>query len=170
MLKVLVTSIFVGFLFVYFANAQEVKFTRQKALKNLKSCSVSLRDSRCKTNSVEDDAGFLIKLYERGDKALLTHLLYAGLRSDGALSAVLGDFYSNVLEKDPKSFLLAISDRTKKEQIYLTRLTVGGDGSGSPNNWINEMRAKLIQISKKKNNKLSKVAKVCADELKKLTT
>src|SRR5215213_9559126 len=64
--------------------------SRGTALSSLKDCATRPITLDCNEGTAE----YLIALYKRGDKQLLKPLLDAGTTSDGALSAVLGDFYS----------------------------------------------------------------------------
>src|SRR6266550_4498884 len=80
---------------------------RKSALNKPKGCTQSRSSKGCN----EDTAEYLIGLYKRGDKALLSPLLDAGLVSDGALSESLGSFYGELLWKEPRELLRALNPR-----------------------------------------------------------
>lgn len=95
---------FLGFFLAIFAQSDfyaQIPTNREDGLRMLKGCSTRPVTQNCN----EDTAGYLVGLYEHGDRSLLRPLLDAGLRSDGALSELLGDFYSDVLSARPRSFL-----------------------------------------------------------------
>ena len=116
--------------------------TRARALAQLKGCSNRPVALGCDENT----AIYLIRLYQRGDSSLLHPLLDAGRRSDGALSAALADFYSEVLWKSPERFLRALATRPPKEQYDLARLAGGTDGSGMPDKMLEDVRKSLKRV------------------------
>jgi hypothetical protein len=136
--------------------------TRSIALRTLKGCATRPITLGCS----EDTAGVLIKLYERGDKALLKPLLEAGLTSDGALAEILGDFYSDVLWKNPREFLELLKLHSKKEQQSLSRLAATTDGSGMAGDMLRDVRRKLSQI-RSQHGRLAPVARICLIEVNK---
>src|SRR5215471_11757396 len=99
---------------------------RATALRTLKGCATRPITLGCS----EDTAGYLIGLYDHGDHSLLPPLLNAGLHSDGALSEILGDFYSNVLSNKPRAFLSAVRSRPVNQQRHLCWLAGDTDGGG----------------------------------------
>lgn len=137
---------------------------RKKALAMLKGCSRSLSSEGCN----EDTAGYLIGLYKRGDKGLLSALLDAGLVSDGALSESLGSFYGELLWKEPDELLKALVSRPKKEQHKLASSAAAMDGSGMPKDMLREVKSKLSKIAGQKHSRLSPVARLCLSELNKV--
>ena len=82
------------------ARAQSSPRDRAAALRTLKGCATRPITLGCS----EETAAYLIGLHDRGDHNLLKPLLDAGVSSDGALAEILGDFYSNVLSKNPRAF------------------------------------------------------------------
>jgi len=136
--------------------------TRSTALRTLKGCATRPITLGCS----EDTAGYLIKLYEHGDKSLLKPLLDAGLTSDGALAEILGDFYSNVLWKNPREFLERLKLRSKNEQLGLSRLAATTDGSGMGGDMLRDVRRNLRQIESQR-GRLGPVARICLREVNK---
>ena len=148
-------------LFLAFANAQNEKQTKRSALSRLNKCAIEFSGKNCN----ENDAQFLIDLYFRGEKDLLKPLLNAGLKSDGALTEILGTFYADILNTETKSFLFALSEKTKVEQIEISKRTVWADGSGNSIEWEARIKKKLTTIIRSNDKKLSPVAKVVAEQL-----
>ncbi|MGB7621861.1 MAG: hypothetical protein WBN92_05880 [Terriglobia bacterium] len=135
--------------------------SRARALSTLKGCATRPITLGCS----EDTADYLIKLYNHGDKALLKPLLDAGLTSDGALAETLGDFYSNVLWKNPRDFLEALKLRSRKDQHSLCQLAGVTDGGGMPDNMLRDVRHTLSQIASQHQHRLASVARVCLVEV-----
>ena len=130
---------------------------RAAALRTLKGCATRPITLGCS----EDTAGYLIGLYDRGDRSLLKPLLAAGASSDGALSEILGDFYSNVLSKNPRAFLAAARSQPRKQRGHLCWMAGVTDGSGMGTRELRDVRHSLRVISSQRNDPLSSVAHVC---------
>jgi len=130
---------------------------RATALRTLKGCSTRPITLGCS----EDTAGYLIGLYDQGDRALLSPLLNAGPSSDGALAEILGDFYSNVLSKNPRAFLSAIRSRALKQQRHLCWMAGATDGGGMGTKMLRDVRHSLRVISSRRSDPLSSVARTC---------
>jgi hypothetical protein len=137
--------------------AAQTPANRAAALRTLKGCATQPITLGCS----EDTAGYLIGLYDRGDDALLRPLLDAGIHSDGALSEMLGDFYSNVLSKNTRSFLSSLRSRPVKQQAHLCWMAGDTDGSGMGTEMLRDVRHSLRVISSRRNDALSSVARVC---------
>lgn len=137
------------------------RLTRRTALSRIKKCSVKLSAFNCDENNAE----LLISLYNKGNKALLNPLLDANRKSDGALSALLGTFYADVLQKQTVDFLSALKKRNKKEQIDLAKSAIRADGGGNLESWTIDTKKRLRRYTSNKNNKLYSVAKICLKEM-----
>ena len=137
------------------------RMIRAEALRVLKGCANRPITLGCS----EDTAGYLIDLYEHGDHLLLKPLLDAGLSSDGALTEILGTFYSDVLWKHPRAFLGSLSSRPSKQQRRLCNVTGGTDGSGMPPGALKDVRRTLARIMSQDQDRLSRVARICLSEV-----
>ena len=129
---------------------------RADALRTLNGCANRPITLGCS----EDTAGYLIGLYHRGDRALLRPLLQAGVHSDGALSEILGEFYSDVLSKKPRTFLSAVRSRPLRQQGHLCWMAGVTDGGGMGPE-IRDVRHSLRAISSQRDDALSSVARIC---------
>lgn len=78
----------------------------------------------------EDTADLLIKLRKQGHKGILRPLLEGWRYSDGALAEILGDFYGESLERNPKEFVTTLTRFPPKDQKGICELAGGGDGGG----------------------------------------
>ena len=143
-------------------NAQQASKpkSRAAALTTLKGCTTRPITLGCS----EDTAAYLIELYQRGDKSLLNPLLEAGLTSDGALSEILGDFYSDVLWKNPREFLQGLKSRSKKDQQSLSWLAAATDGSGMSDDMLRDIQRNLRRIASQP-GQLTSVASICLREV-----
>jgi len=137
--------------------AAQTPANRADALRTLKGCATQPITLGCS----EDTAGYLIGLYDHGDHVLLRPLLDAGVHSDGALSEMLGDFYSNVLSKNTRSFLSSLRSRPVKQQAHLCWMAGVTDGGGMATEMLRDVRHSLRVISSRRNDALSPVARVC---------
>jgi hypothetical protein len=79
----------------------------------------------------ENSAVYMVTLYRNGHRELLGPLIQAGVRSDGALSEVLGLFYQKVLLEDPRSFIREIERFPTPIQRRECFDAGTGDGSGT---------------------------------------
>jgi len=137
--------------------AAQTPVNRADALRILKGCATRPITLGCS----EDTAGYLIGLYDHGDRALLRPLLDAGIRSDAALSEMLGDFYSNVLSKNPRTFLSSLRSRSSKQQRHLCWMASNTDGSRMGTDMLDHVRRSLRVISSRRNDPLSSIARSC---------
>jgi hypothetical protein len=78
----------------------------------------------------EDTAEFLIRLYELGHSDVLQPLVAAGVRSDGAMSELLGVFYGSVLKNHAGQFVQTAKRLSPAEQESVCELAAVGDGGG----------------------------------------
>jgi hypothetical protein len=143
------------------ARAQNPPRDRAAALRTLKGCATRPITLGCN----EDTAAYLIGLHDRGDHNLLKPLLDAGVSSDGALAEILGDFYSNVLSRNPRPFLASVRLRPSKEQHHLCWMAGGTDGSGMPKDMLRDVQRSLRRISSHRQDRLSSVANICLTEV-----
>ena len=148
---------------VSYAQTRERAKSRSEALIVLRGCATRPITLGCD----EDTAGYLIKLYERGDKTLLKPLMQAGLSSDGALAEILGDFYSNVLWKNPREFLTALRSHPQSEQKSLSWLAAATDGSGMGGQMLRDIRRNLRRIGFE-SGPLAPVARICLRQVEKV--
>ena len=152
---------FFGFLLVFFSVnpnlCAQTPANRAAALRRLNGCAARPITLGCS----EDTAGYLIGLYDRGDHSLLRPLLDAGRSSDGALAEILGDFYSNVLSKNPRAFLASVRSRPTKQQNHLCWMAGVTDGSGMGTQMLRDVRQSLRVISSRRTDPLSAVARNC---------
>ena len=138
----------------------QIPTSRAEGLKMLRGCATRPTTLNCN----EDTAGYLIKLYNRGDRGLLRPLLEAGLTSDGALSEVLGDFYSEVLAKRPRSFLSSLRLRSQGQQTHFCWMAGLADGGGLNAATLRRVRSSLRAFSSS-NDGLAPIARVCLMEV-----
>jgi hypothetical protein len=152
---------FFGFLLVFLLVkpnlCAQTPANRAAALRTLKGCSARPMTLGCS----EDTARYLIGLYDRGDHSLLRPLLDAGRSSDGALAEIVGDFYSNVLSKNPRGFLASVRSRPPKQQHRLCWMPGVTDGRGMGTQMLRDVRHSLRVISSRRNDPLSSVARIC---------
>lgn len=141
--------------------AQSTPKNRADALRMLQGCATRPITLDCN----EDTAGYLIGLYDRGDRALLRPLLDAGPTSDGALSEILGDFFSGVLSKTPRAFLAAVRSRPLVKQRHLCWMAGVADGGGMSMEVLRDVRHSLQVISTRRNDRLSSVARTCLENV-----
>jgi hypothetical protein len=114
----------------------------------------------------EDTAAHAIRLYKKGDRGFLKPLLDLGLKSDGALAEILGDFYSEILWKRPALFLNSLRFRVRKEQKELAWMAGAADGSGMSDKMLHDVRGSLNKISTSRSN-LSLLARFCLSQVNK---
>lgn len=122
------------------------RYTRATAVVAVEACIRNHSDPRCN----EDAAAYLTEVYDHGDKTLLPLLVRAGAHSDGALSEILGTFYSDVLTKSPRPLLVAIARLSSKEQKSVIFLAATGDGSGIPEEDLSTVSRKLSVLVRDK--------------------
>jgi len=130
---------------------------RAAALRTLRGCATRPIALGCS----EDTAEYLIGLYDRGDRSLLNPLLAAGASSDGALSEILGDFYSNVLLKNPRVFLASVRSQPRKQVGHLCWMAGVTDGGGMGTEMLRDVRHSLRVISSRRTDPLSSIARIC---------
>jgi hypothetical protein len=132
---------------------------RVEALRTFKACKQPTRPATLDCS--EEFVANVIDLYNRGDYSLLKPLLDAGLSSDGALSEELGDFYSNVLSRNPRRFLAAVRSHPVKQEAHLCWMAGVTDGGGMETQMLRNVRRSLRVISSRRDDILSSVARTC---------
>lgn len=138
----------------------QIPINRSEGLKMLKGCGTRPITLNCN----EDTADYIVKLYNRGDRTLLRPLLDAGLTSDGALSELLGEFYSEVLSTRPRSFLSSLRSRPNRQRRHLCRMAGFSDGGGMNDATLRRVRISLLALSSYKDG-LSSIARRCLIEV-----
>ena len=156
----LIVLIAVAFVLCPLSVSAQMPTNRSEGLKILKGCATRPTTLNCN----EDTADYLVKLYNRGDRSLFRPLLDAGLTSDGALSELLGDFYSEVLSTKPRMFLRSLRSRPKKQQKFFCSMAGSTDGSGMNDTTLRRTRSSLRALSSH-NDDLAAIAKVCLIEV-----
>ena len=134
---------------------------RTEALRTVRRCMSRPTPSDCSVDTIDDALGYLINLYNHGNRSLLRPLLDAGPRSDGAFGEALGDLYSNVLSKHPRTFLASIRSRPLKQQRHFCWMAGVTDGSGMGTQMLRDVRHSLRVISSRRADPLSSVARIC---------
>jgi len=107
------------------------------------------------------------RLYERGDTGVLPKLMDVAPRSDGAPSEALGDFFSRLLCRKPKTYLRAVATRPRRERDNLLFLAAAADGGGMGCRDLAGLRRRLGRISLDRNDKLAGLAKSCLEQVNK---
>jgi hypothetical protein len=136
---------------------------RAELVRKFKACIQPTRPATLDCS--EDFVTNLFDLYDHGDRSVLKPLLDAGLSSDGALSEELGWFYSNVLSKNPRTFLAGIRSRPLKQKRQLCLMAGAVDGSGMESAILNHVRHSLRVISSRPNDPLSVAARICLTQV-----
>lgn len=98
----------------------EKRKNRDLLVEALKGCRTRV------TYCDEDTAGFVMELYRRGDRALLSPLVEAGVRADGALAEGLAAFYGELLTQDARLMVSVLRQRPSSEQDKVCELAATG--------------------------------------------
>ena len=109
----------------------------------------------------EDYVDRVAELYKRGDKSVLPKLMDVAPHSDGALSESLGVFFSDLLCRQPRTFLQAVATRPRSEQDNLLFLAAAADGSGMGCRDMAGLHRRLKEISRNRNGRLPGLAGRC---------
>lgn len=134
-----------------------VKMTRARALKGLRGCPRKHRDCN------DWSADFLIDLYWHGDRGVLDALLDAQPYGDGAMASGLGNFYAELLQKQPHVFLREISGRPAKKRFGICMAAGSTDGSGMSGSMRRDVRASLRRVARERGTRLARIARDCWD-------
>ena len=127
---------------------------RARLLRELKKCEAPRPPSGCDEMSVYRVAD----LYKRGDTSVLPRLMDVAPRSDGALSEALGDFFSELLCREPETFLRAVATRPRREHDNLLFQAAVADGGGMGCRNMAGLRRRLNALSRSRNRRLAALA------------
>ena len=130
---------------------------RSQLLSELKKCENPGQPDTCDVLTVYRVAN----LYERGDTSVLQKLMAVAPNSRGVLSVALGDVFTDLLCRKPRSFLRAVAKRPRSEQDKLLFLAVAGDGSGMGCEELDSLRKRLRVMARSRNDGLSGLAARC---------
>ncbi len=131
---------------------------RRKLVTRLQGCTHRPLTQGCD----EDTAGYVIDLFDRGDRTLLPPLIDIGRHSDGALAEEMGPFYGETLWKQPRLFLLELARLAPNGQREICWLAATGDGSGMSSEKMGlDIRHKLRGFSRGRGDRLASVAREC---------
>jgi hypothetical protein len=97
----------------------------------------------------------VVKLYQKGNKAVLTDLVSGAITSDTYLGETYGEFFASLAAKQPNDFLQAISVRNATERETLFQITA----LSLADNQVNKVTKSMKKISQDKTNKMSSFAK-----------
>lgn len=142
--------------------AGQTPMTSTEAVRTFKACTRPHRPGSldCSAEFVEN----VVRFYDRGEQWVLRPLLDAGLSSDGFLSEQLGIFFSRVISKNPRRFLVAIAWRSKKAQSRLCWLAGAEDGGGMEKETLFHVRKSLHGFVRQ-GNSLRAAASICLNEI-----
>jgi len=93
-----------------------------------------------------DTAAFVIDLFQRGDETLLRPLFDAGLAGDNPASKVLGNFYVDLITKNPGKYLDGLRTYPPLLQRDICAMAGKGDGSGLTPAQLQTVRTRLSGI------------------------
>ncbi len=105
----------------------------------------------------------VVKLYQKGNKAVLTDLISGAIDSDTYLGETYGAFFAEVAIKNPSEFLQAVSLKKKSEdRENLYRITA----LSFPDGQISKVNRSLQKMATQKSDKLSSFAQEFLTEIK----
>jgi hypothetical protein len=138
--------------------------TNSPALSEFKRCSVPAAalpkdcdDTRKQIVRIKA----VIKLYQKGNKAVLADLVSGAIDSDSYLGETYGDFFATVVLKQPNDFLQAVSSRQPTDRETLYRITA----LSLPDGQVSKVTKNLKQLVAQKSNKFSAVAQEFLTEI-----
>jgi hypothetical protein len=105
----------------------------------------------------------VVKLYQKGNKAVLADLVSGAIDSDTYLGETYGAFFAGVAMKSPSEFLQAVSLKKKPEdRETLYRITA----LSFPDGQVSKVNKNLQKIATQKTDKLSTFAQEFLTEIK----
>jgi hypothetical protein len=108
---------------------------------------------------------YLGYLFDRGDPGVLSPLLDASQTTDSALVEALGSTYDDLVARDARTVITAISRRPPAEKRRICHMIAVGDGSGFSDEHSNEIIGSLEQISRE-TGPVASTAMMCLTEIK----
>jgi Tfp pilus assembly protein PilX len=97
----------------------------------------------------------VVKLYQKGNKAVLVDLVNGAITSDSYLGETYGEFFASLAAQQPNDFLQAISVRNTADRENLFQITA----LSLADNQVSKVTKSMKKISKDKTNKMSSFAK-----------
>jgi hypothetical protein len=105
----------------------------------------------------------VVKLYQKGNKAVLADLISGAIDSDTYLGETYGAFFAGVAIKSPSEFLQAVSLKKKSEdRETLYRITA----LSFPDGQVSKVNKSLQKMATQKSDKLSPFAQEFLTEIK----
>jgi hypothetical protein len=105
----------------------------------------------------------VVKLYQKGNKAVLSDLVSGAIDSDTYLGETYGAFFAGVAMKSPSEFLQAVSLKKKTEdRETLYRITA----LSFPDGQVSKVNKNLQKMAIQKSDKLSTFAQEFLTEIK----
>jgi hypothetical protein len=138
--------------------------TNNSALAEFKRCSVpaaSLPKDCDDTRKQIVRIKAVIKLYQKGNKAVLADLVSGAIDSDTYLGETYGDFFATVVLKQTSEFLQAVSIKQPTDRETLYRITA----LSLPDGQVSKVTKNLKQLVAQKSNKISAVAQEFLTEI-----
>ena len=114
--------------------------------RNLHSLVLVLGSCPSSDDCDEDTAALLIGLYNSGNREVLLPLMAVGMKSDGALSEMLGPFYCDVLINTPSEFMDGLRRLDSPSQKAVCGLAGALDGGGMPPDTLRVARKRLDAV------------------------
>lgn len=108
---------------------------------------------------------YLENLFERGDRLVLDPLLDASERAEGDLAEALATGYGEMIAKDPRTFVTALSKRNAKDQRRLCHMVATGDGMGLPEEASVTVQDALGQMVRE-TGPVASTAMMCVNEIR----
>jgi len=132
---------------------------RERLFESLRTCT---RDPE----SCDDRLlSYLGNLFDRGDKSVLDPLLEASRATDSALVEALGSTYDDLVSRDSRAVIATTSRRPLKDQRRICHMIATGDGTGLPDENVNEVISSLETMAREV-GPVASTAMMCLSEIK----